>query len=145
MTEEKKKILDKVNELIEKRKIELLKKLPVIHEVSDAIIIRFFTKWDNCDTNDEIKYRRVTNKDNPEDITIFYYLPKGAYIALKKRDYIRCITCLNGILELEVNGKTVYVSELEKIMLDSSEWHGRALENTYVVTTNACQLSPQTL
>lgn len=136
MTKQKKEILDKVNALIEKRKNELLRKLPVVHEVSDAIIIRFFTKWDNCDSNEEIKYRTIINKNNPEEVVNFYYIPEGAYIILKKRDYIHTITCLNGILELDVNGKLIYISELEKITLDSDEWQGRALENTYVVTTS---------
>ena len=140
MTEEKQIVLNKVNSLIQKRKNDLLKELPVVHEVSDAIIIRFFTKWDNCDSNEEIKFRKVVNNSNPDDSTIFYYLPKGAYITLKKREYIRSITCLNGLLELNVGGKLVFVNELEKVVLDSDEWEGRALENTYVVTTSACKL-----
>lgn len=136
MTEEKQLILNKVNALIDKRKDDLLKKPPIVHEVNDAIIIRFFTKWDNCDSNEEIKYKKVINKDNPKEIVIFYYIPKGAYIVLKKRDYIRTITCLNGTLELDIESKLIYVSELEKITLNSDEWQGRALENTYAVTTN---------
>jgi hypothetical protein len=136
MTEEKQAILNKVNALIDKRKDELLKKLPIVHEVSDAIIIRFFTKWDNCDSNEEIKYKLIKDKDNPDQIIIFYYIPKGAHIILKKRDYIRTITCLNGFLELDVNGKLIYVSELEKVTIDFDEWQGRALENTYAVTSN---------
>lgn len=136
MTEEKKKILEKVNELIDKRKEELLKKLPIVHEVSDAIIIRFFTKWDNCDSNEEIRYKSIINKNNPNEFVIFYYIPKGAHIELKKREYIRTITCLNGILELDINGEPMYITELEKVILNSDSWQGKALENTYVLTTN---------
>ena len=136
MTEERREILDKVNGLIDKRKEDLLKKLPIVHEVSDAIIIRFFTKWDNCDTNEEIRYKKLVNKENPNEILFFYYIPKGAYITLKKRDYIRTITCLNGLLELDIDGKLLFVSELEKVIVDSDLWQGKALENTYVLTTN---------
>ena len=136
MTEERREILDKVNGLIDKRKEDLLKKLPIVHEVSDAIIIRFFTKWDNCESNEEIRYKKLVNKENPNEILFFYYIPKGAYITLKKRDYIRTITCLNGLLELDIDGKLLFVSELEKVIVDSDLWHGKALENTYVLTTN---------
>ena len=136
MTEEKQKILNKVNELIDKRKEDLLKKLPVVHEVSDAIIIRFFTKWDNCDSNEEIRYKTIVNKNDPNDFVIFYYIPKGANIELKKREYIRTITCLNGLLELNIDGILMYITELEKVILDSDTWQGKALENTYVLTTN---------
>ena len=136
MTEEKKKILEKVNELIDKRKEELLKKLSVVHEVSDAIIIRFFTKWDNCDSNEEIRYKSIINKNNPNEFVIFYYIPKDAHIEFKKREYIRTITCLNGLLELDIDGNLMYITELEKVILDSDTWQGKALENTYVLTTN---------
>jgi hypothetical protein len=136
MTEEKKKILDKVNALIEKRKEELLQKLPIVHEVSDAIIIRFFSKWDNCDTNEEIKYKKIVNKNNPKEKIILFYIPKGVNLEFQKRDFIHTITCINGILELDVNGKLMFVTELEKVTLDTDEWQGRALENTYAVTTN---------
>ena len=136
MTEEKQVVLNKVNALIDKRKDEMLKKLPIVHEVSDAIIIRFFTKWDNCDSNEEIKFKKIVDKENPDQIVIFYYIPKGAYIAFKKRDYIRTITCLNGLLELDVKDSLMYISELEKVTLNFDEWQGRAIENTYAITTN---------
>ena len=86
MTEEKRIILEKIDELIDKRKTELLKRLPSIHGIDDGIIIRFFTDWDDCINN--IKFKRVINDDNSDDVVIFYYLPKGAVVKLEKRDYI---------------------------------------------------------
>ena len=59
MTTERKELLAKVNELINKRKKQLLDKLPDVHEVDDGIIIRFFTEWDNCDVNEDIKYKKI--------------------------------------------------------------------------------------
>jgi hypothetical protein len=85
---------------------------------------------------EEIRYKSIINKNNPNEFVIFYYIPKDTHIELKKREYIRTITCLNGILELDINGKLMYVTELEKVILDSDTWQGKALENTYVLTTN---------
>ena len=39
MTNERRLILDKVNMLIDKRKVELFKRFPSIHEIDDGIII----------------------------------------------------------------------------------------------------------
>ena len=136
MTTERKELLAKVNELINKRKKQFLEKLPSVHEVEDGIIIRFFAEWDNCDSNESIKYKRIINVDIPEEIVIFYYLPKGAYFELKERDYISCITCLNGTLEIICNKKIRVLGPHTKMCLDSNLFEGRALENTYVVTCN---------
>ena len=136
MTPERKAILDKVNELIEKRKKELLKAFPSIHEIDDGIIIRFFTDWDNCHTNDLIRYKKIIDDNKPEDITIFYYIPKGAEIKLIKREYIKDMACLSGKLELNLNGVVQYITGFKKICLDTDEFEGVALEDSYVLTTN---------
>ena len=136
MTTERKELLAKVNELINKRKNQLLDKLPDVHEVDDGIIIRFFTEWDNCGVNEDIKYKKIVNLDKPENIVIFFYVPKGAYFELKERDFINSIACLNGRLEVTYNQKVRVLETNTKICLDTNMFEGRALENTYVVTTN---------
>jgi hypothetical protein len=135
MTTERKELLAKVNELIEKRKKQLLDKLPSVHEVDDGIIIRFFSEWDNCDENTNIKYKRIIT-DNPNEVVIFYYLPKGAYFELKERAYINCIVCLNGNIEITINNEIKVLNTNHKICLDSNLFEGRALDNTYLLTTN---------
>jgi len=136
MINEKKIALNRVNGLIQKKREELLKKFPSVHTIDDGIIFRFFTKWDNCDDNNNIKYKRIICVDKPEEIVIFYYLPKGAYFELKERDYISCITCLNGCLEIVCNNIIRVLEPHTKMCLESNNFEGRALENTYVVTTN---------
>jgi hypothetical protein len=135
MTTERKELLAKVNELIDKNKRRLLEKLPSVHEVEDGIIIRFFAEWDACG-DDGIKYKKIINVDKPEEIVIFYYLPKGAYFELIERDYISCVTCINGCLEIICNGKIRVLEPQTKMCLESNHFEGRALENTYVITTN---------
>jgi len=134
MSNERKLILEKVNMLINKRKVELLKRFPSIHEVDDGIIIRFFSEWDDCVNN--IKYHKIINENNSEDITIFYFLPKGAIIELKKREYVKTILCLSGKLEVNVNGTVIYLTGFKKLSLDVDEFQGIALEDSYALTTN---------
>jgi hypothetical protein len=136
MTDEKRKILDRVNELIEKRKKELLSLIPDIHVIEDGIIIRSFTDWDNCDENDAIRYKRIPNVNRPEEIVVLFYLPKGTMLEMKKRDYINFITCLSGSIELNVNNKTIFLESYKKISLEHNVFSGRTIENTYLITTN---------
>ena len=136
MTTERKELLNKVNELIDKRKKQLLDKLPNVHDVEDAIIIRFFTEWDNCNENTDIKYKRIANSSKPEEILLFYYLPKGAYFELKERNYINTVTCLNGCVEIICNKNIIVLEPNTKVSLESTMFEGRALENTYLITTN---------
>ena len=136
MTEEKKILLDKIEYLINKRKSDLIKELPDVHEVSDGIIIRFFGGWDNCEGNDVIKYKSIKNLNNSDETVRFFYLPKNTVIDLKKRDYIKCITCLNGKVEININGEITILNDFNKICLDNNEFHGKALENTYLITTD---------
>jgi hypothetical protein len=135
MTTERKELLAKVNELINKRRKQLLDRLPSVHEVDDGIIIRFFAEWDDCNENNDIKYKRIIS-DNPNEVVIFYYLPKGAYFELKERAYINCIVCLNGSIEIVVNNDIKVLNSNHKICLNNNLFEGRALENTYLLTTN---------
>lgn len=135
MTEEKKIILSKIDNLINRRKLELINELPSIHEIDDGIIIRFFTNWENC-VND-IKYKRIVNDSKPKEIVIFYFLPKGAIVKKMKRNYIKNMTCLSGKLEIvESNNTTSYLTAYNRFYLNSNEFHGIALEDTYVITSN---------
>lgn len=134
MSEEKKIVLKRIDELITKRKSEMLKSLPSIHEIDDGIVIRFFTEWDEC-AND-IKYKRLIDDRNPDDISLFYFLPKGAIIERKKRDYIKCLGCLSGKIEIIEDDNTQILSAFKKICLEGDEFHGIALEDSYVITSN---------
>lgn len=136
MTHEKRIILNKIDRLISKRKTELLKDLPSVHEIDDGIVIRFFTEWDNCDDNNDIRFKKINNLDNPDEIVYFMFLPKNAIFDLMKRDYIGCISCLSGKLEINIDNKIRMLENYSKICLESDVFQGKALENTYIITTN---------
>lgn len=129
-------ILDKIDVLLNKRKAELLKELPSIHNVDDGIIIRFFTEWDNCEDDSTIKYKKIPNLDNPNESVVFFYIPKNAYFDLKQRFYIGWVTCLNGIIEIVTENKNRLLEGYSKICVDSDNVQGRAFENTYLLVTS---------
>jgi len=136
MTEEKQIVLNKIDTLLNKRKAELLKELPDVHEVSDGIIIRFFSEWDNCNDNNYIKFKNIKNLDKPDEIVKLMFLPKYAVFELKKREYICCIMCLDGKLEIDTDGEIRIIEGFTKICIENNTFQGRALENTYIITTS---------
>lgn len=136
MTNERKILFKKVNELIDKKKNELLKCIPNIHEIEDGIIIRSFHDWNDCHENVEIKYKKIPNINRPEEIVFFYFLPKGTILEMKKREHINCVTCLTGKIELEYDNKIQILEPYSKICLDDNTFYCRTLENTYIITTN---------
>lgn len=136
MNEQKKIVLERVNQLIVKRKQELLKRLPDVHEISDAIVIRFFADWDNCEDDGNIRYKRINSIDDPNESVVFFFMPKGSKFELKKRFYVGGITCLNGLVEIKSEGKSRTLKRYSKMIINSNEVQGEALENTYLITTS---------
>jgi len=136
MTEEKQIVLNKIDTLLAKRTAQLRKELPDVHEVCDGVIIRFFGEWDNCEDDAAIKYKKIPNLDNPDDSTVFFYIPKGSIFDIGERYYMGCINCLNGEIEITVNNETKYLSNYSKICIDSDNVKGIAYENTYLIVTS---------
>lgn len=136
MNAEKKLILEKIDLLISKRKAELIKELPSVHEIDDGYIIRFFTEWDNCEEDGNIKYKKIINKDNPDESVVFFYIPKDSSFQLNQRFHIGDLTCLSGKVKIIFNNKKIILDNYSKIVLNTNEVEGNALENTYMVTTS---------
>lgn len=133
MTEEKQKLLDKINNQIQKKKNDLLNALPIVHSVEDGIVIRFFLDWEHCEENKKIRYMKI-DCDDPHEVRYNFFLPKGTILDIKKREYAGCITCLSGELELDVNGKVVHFYSHTKKCLDSDIFQGRVIKDSYIVT-----------
>lgn len=135
MTEERRQILDKINNLLDKRKAELFEEFPNVHEIDDGVIIRFFTEWDNCAESEEIKFKKL-DSDNPDESVVFFFLPKGSSFKLQQRFFIGCMTCLSGKMNVHVRGETIPLESYRKICINSEEVGGDVLENTYLITTS---------
>jgi hypothetical protein len=136
MNEEKKKILDKINLLIDKRKDELLQRFPHIHEIEDGIIIRFFTNWNNCSNNEEVRYKRFVNESDDDDITVLHFIPKGTKLELMKHEYINSIICINGRIKIKIDSEAFILESNKKLYLPNNEFEAYAFEDTYVITQN---------
>jgi len=136
MTEEKRKLLNKINEQIYNIKYLILEKFPSVHEIEDGFVIRFFYDWNNCFDNTKIKYRKILNKDNSEEINSIFFIPKGTIFKYKKKDYINYVTCINGSVLIETKNETIFLNSYNKIKLESNDFYGKALENTYLITSN---------
>ena len=135
MTEEKQIVLNKIDALLQERRSEMIKELPNVHDVDDGIIIRFFTEWDNCADDDDIKFKKLDN-ENPDEVVVFFYIPKGASFEMEQRFYIGCMTCLNGRIDITSNGETKLLESYSKICINSDDVEGVAFENTYLVVTS---------
>lgn len=133
MTEEKKKLLEKIHDQINKKKTDLLNSLPVIHSIEDGIVIRFFSGWERCEDNRRILYKKI-DCDNPNEIKYNFFLPKGTILDIKKREYAGCITCLSGELELDVNGEIIHFLPHMERCLESDVYQGKVLQDAYLVT-----------
>lgn len=136
MNEEKKQLFKKVNELIDKRKNELLKNLPNIHEIEDGIIIRSFYDWKCCDDFQDVKFKKIPAINKPQEIVFFYYLPKGTIFEKCEKKHISSITCLTGNVEISVDDKKYNLNAYNKIYLGNNKFSCKILENTYLITSN---------
>ena len=133
MTEEKQKLIEKIHKQLKDKKKGILQHLPVVHEIEDGFAIRFFNKWNYCEDNEKIKYQKIES-DMDEEILYHFYLPKGAILDIRRRDYAGCVICLSGHVELFVDGEVIELCANQKKCLKSDLYHGRVLKDTYVVT-----------
>lgn len=136
MTEEKQKLLDKIYDQLNYKKKNLISQLPNVHRIDDGIVIRFFTEWDHCVDDNHIKWKKIENVDVPEESVVFFYLPKGSQFELKQRFFIGCMTCLNGEMDVDINGEITHLNGYQKICVNSEDVKGNVLQNTYLITTS---------
>ena len=133
MNDNRKIILNKIDQLINKRQSELLNESPIIHEIDRGIIIHSFNKWYD---DDNFRSRKISNLNSSNSNIIYLYIPKGSYFEQKNHNTITII-CLNGIIELNVRNKYNNLNTYNKIDVNCEPFHGKAIENSYLQIT--CQ------
>lgn len=136
MDDEKNRLLKKINDTIAKKKDHLINKLPQIHNIDDGFVIRFFSTWEGCSHNDDIKYKKIINQSNNNEKSTYFFIPKGTYFSITKKEIIKNIICFEGKLELEYNNEIHLVDNYTNINLNLNKLDGRAIENTYALTSN---------
>lgn len=139
MKTQREELLQKISQQLINKKTELLNRLPIIHEIEDGIAIRFFSGWDVCKDNVKIKFKKFTSDD--DEILYHFFLPKGTYLDIKKREYAGCIVCLEGHIVLEVNDKFIPILPHTKTCLNNDVYHGKVLKDSYILTRANALLS----
>lgn len=136
MNEDRQILLKKINDLIDKRKVGLLHRIPCVHEIDDGILIRFFTDWGECEINNGIRFKKIINEKDSNDITIFYFIPKGTMLEKTPRDYINTIICISGKVKLDMDKEVFYLNGSKKININKAEFEATAIEDSYLITLN---------
>ncbi len=136
MNEQKAKILKRIDELIDKRRGELLKSFTFVHELNDGIVLRSFSKWDNCIDNKNVKYIVIPNRNDVDEIVILNFIPKDTELEYKIYPHIQSVTMLSGKMELNTGEGTSLIDSYSKIVLENNEFGCIALEDTYAMTSN---------
>ena len=127
-------LINKINNLIEKRKIELLQRMPFVHEIDDGIVIRFFSDWGECEFHDGVKIKKIINDDDITDITIFYFIPKGVSFNSLEYKNINSLLCMYGSIDLNINDKVNIISGGKKISINNNHFSATAIDDTYILT-----------
>jgi len=132
-----KELFDKINDLILKKKEILLNKLPTIIEFDNgAMSIQFFSEWNSIGEDKLIKHKELTNLNDESEKVSLFFVPKGSYFKVVNRKPVKHIICLSGKLEIDFNGFIRVVNYHESMIPDTDTYSGKALENTYVLTTS---------
>lgn len=132
MNTQKQRLLQKIYGQLNNRKTELMNRLPVIHEIEDGFAIRFFSGWEECEFNKKIKFKKFDCSD--DEILYHFFLPKGTYLDIKKREFAGCIVCLDGHLVLEVDNEFIAILPHTKTCLNNDVYHGKVLKDSYILT-----------
>jgi hypothetical protein len=136
MTEERRALLEKIHKQIKSRISELIEDVPDIHTIDDGIIVRFFVDWDECIDKNGIRYKILNSVDDPDESVVFFFLPENAEFKLLQRFYIGAMTCLSGEMEVTVGDEIKTLKGYSKIVVNSDDVGGKALKNTYLLTTS---------
>ena len=129
MSDERLQLLERINDLIDKRKLDLLQRAPFLHEFDGGVIIQYFTDWSDLFNN--IKYKRIINQFNENDTTTIYFLPKGVELKLFDFDKISDIMCVTGKV---IINNDITLTQSTKIPVKENEIILNCIEDSYIIT-----------
>lgn len=140
MNEEKQYLLNKINNLISVNTTKLLNRIPSVHEIDDGIIIRYFTDWGDCTVYGNVKFKKIINKNDLNDITVYVFIPKDTTLTdvnktnLNNEMSIESLICVSGELEIEIDGEIFVMVGSEKAEINQRTFTAIALKDTYLIT-----------
>ena len=118
MTPELKIAFEKVKKIIYDRKESLIDVLPVVHELEDGILIKFFANWESME-NDEIKFKKISSLDDITEKIFLGYIPEGVKLKARSNEFKECIICLDGNLLIDIEGDITEMTPFTKLCIDS--------------------------
>lgn len=133
MTNELKEAFEKAKKIIYKKKELMVDSLPVVHELEDGIIIKFFSKWEYCEC-EKIKIKKISSLDDENEKIFLGFIPKGIKITASTNEFKECFILLDGEVSLDIEGNIKKLSAFTKTCIDSNKnYSGEAFKDSYVV------------
>lgn len=134
MTPELKNAFEKAKKIIYNKKEILVDSFPVVHELEDGILIKFFSGWEVTEY-DEIKIKKITSIGDDSSEKIYMgFVPKGIKIKARSNNYMECLICLDGKLVVDIGGNIKTLNSLTKMCIHCNTiYGGEALKDSYFI------------
>lgn len=133
MTPELKNAFEEAKRIIFEKKEILVDALPVVHELDDGIVIKFFTDWEDVNTT-KIKLRKISSLDDPDERVYLGFVPKGVKINARSNLFMECLILLDGELIIDIEGDIKNMTSYTKICIDAnSKYNGEAIKDSYFI------------
>jgi hypothetical protein len=140
MNKECKIAFEKAKKIIFEKKEDLVNHFPLVHEIEDGFIVKFFSKWEECEET-KLKVRKIKSLDNPEEIIYLGFMPKGLKINAESKNYNECIICLDGNLMIDIEGDIKYIESFSKLCIGSNKKYcGESLLDSYFIMIGSPKL-----
>ena len=135
MTQERKDAFKKVKELISLKQEFFLNNFPIIHEIEDGLIIRFFTTWEDSKIYPGVKIRRIENKAiNKNEKILLSFIPKGTIFDSHSHNFKECFICLDGEMDIKIDDQMHILENFSKLTIDKNITHSAiAVKDTYLI------------
>ena len=127
-------IYQNINKILQNKIKSTIENMPVIHEISDGVVIRSFDKWESSFLDNKIKYKEITNLDFMPLNQIIYFIPKNSIIEVSKNKPNMSITLLEGKVDISYNnGNKIVLSEYYSTNIIEDIIFCKAIIDSYLI------------
>ena len=137
MTPELKNAFEKAKKIIYNKKELLVDSFPVVHELDDGILIKFFSGWEITEYK-RIKLKRIYSINDSNEKIYIGFVPQGIKIKARSNTYMECLICLDGKLVIDINGDISTLDSLTKMCIHPNTiYGGEAIKDTHFLLINS--------
>ena len=121
-------IIDKRIQEYEKDGIEIN---PQVIEVDKGVLIHYFKGWNKYN---DVAMNKGFNIENTKlfDVNMFF-IPKNGTIECQNTNHYKTIVCLDGNIDVSIDGKSKNYDNLSAIDVDDNDYHVKAHRDTFVM------------